>query len=267
VANTPEGILTDFERSSMLYATVRAYQTVRHNAERLFEDMVRFIDVKIPGPSGLQFRTELKDTLDSIYLPNYRSDTSMTADERAAAYVKKLADFKAAGGDISEVKHLTPKVLAEMGEYTRVEYVVRENNEIWISEGNAGHVLLAAGGGSKAAGQIVFLKNNQGQFTMLVVSNSSGNFKPDIFSAQSTADLLAKAVGLTHSRVVVTKGEPVSTQAVKVYSKGLGIAKDQIKERLNRLDAIERRARERSAAVFSASAKKPPSCQALFSKN
>lgn len=238
--NATKNTLAEFDFNSLNYGSVRLYQSLRFHGERLFEDMVRFIDIKLPGPNGLQFRSELKETLESIYLPNYRRADDLSDQERSKLYQEKLDEFKKSGGSLDEMKPLTKKLLAGLGPYTRVEYVVRADGEIWITEGSAGHILLAAGGAVKSGGQMILVKNPAGEFTMLVVSNSSGSFKPDVLNARETAERLRKMLKLQDWQVVVTKGEPVSLQGVKVYSKGMAIEKSLTTSRLTRLKSIEK---------------------------
>jgi hypothetical protein len=238
VANAAENEMTPFERSSLLLTTVRTYGIVRTNAERIFEDMIRFIDIKIPGPSGKQTRTEISD-FESMYEANYRVDQDLTQAERDTRYQASLAAFEKKGGSVQEIKVLTPELLKSFGPYTRVEYVWLLDGNIRVTEGNAGHVLLAEGKPVKAAGQIVMLKAGDGHFTFVALSNSSGNFKPDMMSVESFSKLLAKKLKIEPELMMLTKGEPMSTQAVKVYLKGEGVAPEMIK---NKIAAIEEQA-------------------------
>jgi hypothetical protein len=100
-------------------------------------------------------------------------------------------------------------------------------------------VLLAGGGTVKSAGQFIILKNNSGKATMLILTNASGNFKPDIFSAQETAAKLGAKLRLQPWQIIVTKGEPFSNQAIKVYSKGSHVDKSITQERLARFQYVE----------------------------
>jgi hypothetical protein len=237
VANAPG--ITDFDRESMLYQTTRMYSAVRVHGERLFEDMVRFIDVMLPGPNGGQFRDSARTSAASTYLPNYRIDTLMSEPDRAEAYKKKVEEFKGKGGSLTEIKLFTPELIKTFKDYTRMEYVVRENGDVYVTEGSAGHILLAEGKAVKAAGQLILMRDLKGAFTLAVVSNSSGSFKPDISSAHKLGTRLATLLKIPATQVVVTKGEPLSTQAVKVFSKGLNVAKEEVKARTNRLDTVE----------------------------
>ncbi len=228
--------LTIFERQALLALTAHSYALVRTNAERIFEDMIRFIDIQIPGPSGKQNRTELSDR-ESMYEANYRVDDNLTQAERDTRYQKHLDAFIQKGGSPKEILTLSTRLVESFKPYTRMEYVWLLDGRIQVTEGNAGHVLLAGGKPVKAAGQIIFLKDPQGKISMMVISNSSGNYKPDMLSVKGMAKALEKKLKVPSELIILTKGEPMSTQAVKVYSKGEGIDPLLVKKRIAGIEA------------------------------
>jgi len=231
--------LSDFERSSLSYTSLRTYKLIRSHQERLFEDMVRFIDAKFPGLNGIQSRHEIEGQRDSLYEANYRTDKSLTANDRQQFYQQRVQDFIRQGGQLSEMKIWQGKAsVADLKSYTRFEYVLRKNNQLWLTEGSAGHVLLAEGGSVKSAGQLIILKNNLAQISLIIASNASGNYKPDLYSAELLAKRLARETGTPLEKVIVTKGEPVSIQTIKIYLKGLGKDKDEIKNLLSPLEKM-----------------------------
>jgi len=239
IANASEKNLSAFERKSLLYASMNVYADIRHHAERLYENMVRYIDQKIPGPNGQQIREENTRGTRSIYFPNYRSDRDLADIEKNMAYKEKEKEFLESGGNWSEIKKLDAQSLRDLGPYTRVEYVeLASNGEIMITTGKAGHLLLAKGEAVKSAGQLVFLKDNSGKFVMMIVSNASGTYKPDLLNAQELADRLSSKLKIPRELFYVTKGEPLSTQAVKIYMKANGITKEAIKEKVKELDSL-----------------------------
>ena len=237
IANSPKETMTDFERKALLFSSARAYEAVRHHAERIYEDMIRFIDVKLPGPNGLQIREELNAS-DCLYTCNYRTAQVLSAAEQDALYKKKLASFLAEGGSLLEIHRMTPEFAKTLGGYSRFEYTWLENGDLNVTPGKAGHILLAEGKVVKSAGQIVLVKSDAGEITMAIVTNGSGSYKPDLLSAQQLADHLARQLNIPEQQVIITKGEPVSTQAVSVYLKGLGTDKAIIKKRVSDLEAI-----------------------------
>jgi hypothetical protein len=224
IANAPAGSMTDFERESLLYGTIQAYNDVRHHSSRLYEDMIRYIDVKLPGPNGQQIKREIpaEGPHAATYEPNYRSDVNLTDQEKQKAYDEKLNSFLKKGGSLSEVTTLTPEAYARFPQYLRVEYAWLANDEVKITPGNAGHLLLAQGAPVKCAGQFVFIKGSSPGSAMMIVTNASGTYKPDLLSAQQMASHLQELLQIPAERTVVVKGEPLSTQAVKIYLKGQG---------------------------------------------
>lgn|GEM_PF-3954308 len=246
IANLPETAGTEFERASLQYATTRLYESVRKLSERQFEDMVRRIDVKFPGPNGKQFRQDLGT--DAFYLPNFRSSVELSPEEIQKRYLEKKESFEKAGGHLDEIKILDRNWLSTLGAYTRVEYVERENGEIAVTEGEAGHVLLANGGPVKAAGQMILLRARNGKFCFLAISNASGNFKPDLLSAQIEGMRIADILDLPPTQLAVTKGEPLSPQAVKIYGKIMEEDSDLTKARVQRLRKLEQRLKPKIGA-------------------
>ena len=239
VASAPDDVMTAFEKRSLLAHTGRVYTVIRTHAERIFEDMIRYIDEKLPGSTGKQNRSEsgeLASTLTSTYEANYRLDNTLTPAERDANYQRFVAEFQKKGGSLTEIKTLTPALLKSFGHYTRVEYVWLIDGKIRVTPGSAGHVLLAEGKPVKAAGQIVFLKGDDGKVSLLVISNSSGNYKPDMLSIEQLASSMQKTFGIPGELVVVTKGEPMSAQAVKIYLKGRGIDPVAIKAKMAEIE-------------------------------
>lgn len=226
----PAHEVTPFEREALLYRTVRIYRNVRFHAERLYEFMIRFIDEALPGSTGFQIREELFGI--SLYTANGRTDKPLTDSERKTLYDKKLSEFLKAGGSLEELWILTPQTLQKTPRLTKLEYVVRPNKEIWVTEGRAGHLLLARGERVESAGQLIILKNAKGIPSLIIVSNSSGNYKPDLLSAEDLVPMLQQKLELDANRILVTKGEPLSLQTAKVILKGRKIEKERIQSKL-----------------------------------
>lgn len=263
IANAPEAAMTPYEREALLFGAARAYADVRHHAERLFENMIRYIDVRLPGPNGQQIRTEVAKQY-SVYDPNYRSDEDLSQAERDSLYAKKKAEFLAAGGSFEEVKTLNSDTMKSFGEYTRFEYVELPGGTIKITEGKAGHILLAKGGKVKSAGQMVVLKSKKGEIIGMIVSNASGSFKPDLLDARRLADRLQRSYKIPSGLMIVTKGEPLSTQAVKIYLKADGVEKALISAKEKELDALAKEIFSRSSSPTSIALVK---CGSAFSSH
>lgn len=228
--------LTTFEKDSLIFRTSNLYHHVRNEGERLYELMIRKIDVALPGPNGAQLRYEDTASGEVFYFSNCRDEKCPTKKEQRAFYDKKLKEFLAAGGNANEMHPLTKALLNSYQGTVRVEYVQRPNGEIWVTKGNAGHALLAAGGPVKGAGQIVFVMGRDGKIQYLVVSNASGTYKPDLLSAKNTADKIASQFGVSSSQIMTTEGEPLGNQTVKVLMKAANVPSAEIKTKMAELD-------------------------------
>lgn len=233
--NIPTKKISSFERNSLLYRGIQAYKSLRTSAEQTYDNTLRLIDIALPGPGGPQIRVDAKKRF-ALYLPNYRSDVPLSDAEKKAFYDSKLSGFITDGGSLDEIKLLTgDDVLRDSKNLSTFEYVQLENGEVRFTAGSAGHLLLAAGSMVRAAGNIATVRDVDGKILLLVVSNSSGTFKPDIFSAEQTARTISRILKTPSNRVVVTRGEPFGLQNVKILLKADGLPKVKIEERLQSL--------------------------------
>lgn len=258
--NSKSSGLSAFESQSLLYRTTQLYSHVRKEGERLYESMIRKVDIALPGPNGAQHRFENKLTGEVYYTSNCRSEKCPTREEQKEFYEKKLKDFLSNGGSIGEMRLLTPQYLREhSNSILRVEYAQRVNGEVWVTEGSAGHALLAEGKPVKTAGQMVFVLNRIGNPVFVVISNASGTYKPDLYSANILGQELAKKFSFHTSAIFVTEGEPLSQQTIKVLMKAQGVASDEIKKTIEDLN--------QGAKNILAHPRKPVAdCKGLFAK-
>jgi hypothetical protein len=244
--------LSSFERESLEGQAIRLYRYLRTFSERYYQDMIRYIDVRLPGPNGLQIRQDFEKN--SLYSPNYRRDVLLSQQEMDIEYNKKLQDFLAKGGDLREIFTLNEKTILALGLFSRFEYVVTPNHKIRITSGNAGHILLGQGQEVLTAGQIMILKNRAGDVVMAVITNASGSYKPDMTSAQNFAERFATRFKIPMSRIVLTMGEPLSTQSFKIYLKANGLPEDEIK--------MQSKALEQNQKVLTTLQSGPQKCKA-----
>ena len=256
-------VLTSFEREALLYRCTRIYRDIRGHAERLYESMIRLVDVALPGATGKQQPEEIPGTLDVLYAPNCRSEKCLSAEQRKAIYQQKLKEFIASGGSTLEMRVLEKNWVATSRSFTQLEYVLRPNHEIWVTQGKAGHLLLAGGESALAAGQMAILKNKDGKVVFVVVSNASGNYKPDLYTAQRLAERIHQELGVPSERVVVTKGEPFSVQTVKIILKARKVDASVSAEKLREM---EQQAAEilKAAEVIFTKSKEALSCSELL---
>jgi hypothetical protein len=215
----------------------RAYRLIRVAAERNYEDMIRYIDVRLPGPNGRQAPVSGPQGL--LFLPNYRREETLTDSQRAELYRERVERFNLEGGDRSQILDLNPELVNRLGSYTRLEYVWTADGQIRVTDGEAGHIILADGEAVRGAGQLLILKDRTNHPTFAVVSNASGNYKPDLASALALAIELGPRLGLHLSRIVTTSGEPAGVQAVKTYAKAL--AHPEAKRKASEAKELQRR--------------------------
>lgn len=240
LADVPAETMTFFEKESLLFRTRELYRDIRTQSNRILETMLREVDIALPGTTGHQIRKEERTSLEPLYSPNYRSETPITSQQKWAAYESQLSTFKQKGGTLAEFQRLTPSSLAKLGRFTIVEYVVRSNWEIWFTQGKAGHLLLALGKDVLSAGQILLMKNRDGLVTLMVITNASGNYKPDLFSAEIMRQRLQQEFWIREDVMIVTKGEPCSLQNLKILMKARGIAPDIQQKKMAEVAAARR---------------------------
>lgn len=231
----PSSKISSFERRSLLYKGVQAYKTLRSSAEQIYDNTLRLIDIALPGPGGPQIRIKSKQRF-ATYLPNYRSDQPLEFSQKQAFYESKLSKFLSEGGSLNEIKILIDtQVLNDAPGLSTYEYVQLPNGEIRLTKGSAGHLILAEGKMVRAAGNIAIVRDANSKISLLVVSNSSGTFKPDIYSAEQTARKIARLLKVPSERVVVTRGQPFGLQNLEILLKAEYHLKSEIESKLQSL--------------------------------
>jgi hypothetical protein len=238
LSNLSPNEINSSDQALLSYSILRAYRMVRNNAEKLFDDVTRVIDVSLPGPYGGQVRHA------DVYLSTFRGSLpegqALTDSDRLTLYQERLNKFLAGGGTQNEFVTLNSEWLSKLGSQTRVEYVELTTGEIRVTTGSGGHILLAKGQPIKSAGQIVFFKNLKAEFSLVIVSNGSGSYKPDLYSAESFSERLQSAffknAGIDRSRFVVTKGEPLSAYTAALYLKSRLTPKEIISKEMAELE-------------------------------
>lgn len=263
IANDRE-LTSQFERDALMYRAQDIYQETRHHGERMFETMIRIIDAAKPGTSGIQLPTVINDG-DVTYAPNYRFEHKLTVEEQRQAYAKKLAEFEAEGGKLTEVKVVNKASIAALPQVARVEFVEMANGEIRFTQGSAGHILMAQGEQVTAAGTMLLVKDASGKLMMAVISNSSGSFKPDMVHVEEFAHRFSRKVKLPREHVVMTRGEPLSGQIVKILMKAEGEDKATIKTRVARANKTAEEARTTPFKYLNDEKARARVCRALFS--
>jgi hypothetical protein len=259
-----KNIKSEFERESLVYRATAIYEDARVNGERIFEVMIRAIDSAKPGTSGIQLPTERHDG-NVTYSPNYRFERALTLEEQRDQYGKKLQEFKAAGGDLSEVKIMSPAEIGQLPEKSMVEFVeMASTGEIRFTQGSAGHILMARGEQVTSAGTMLLLKDKAGTPRFIVVSNSSGSYKPDMLPVDMLAEKLGAIMGIPREHILITKGEPTSTQTMKILMKASGVNPEVVKATLAETKANGEAAQANPAQFIPDKAARAAACRAVF---
>jgi organic radical activating enzyme len=76
-------------------------------------------------------------------------------------------------------------------------------------------------------------------------SNASGNYKPDLYSVELLAQRLQTEYNVAEDHFVVTKGEPLGVQTVKIFLKALKEDSSKVKARIQEM---EKQAKEITAS-------------------
>ncbi|MEK7356139.1 MAG: hypothetical protein AAB250_06795, partial [Bdellovibrionota bacterium] len=255
-------IASEHEREILLFRAIQIYEDSRVNGERIFEIMIRTIDAAKPGTSGIQLPTEMTDG-SVVYSPNYRYERELTAEEKTALYAQKVKEFTDAGGNLSEVKVMTKETVAALPEKSMVEFVEMAS-EIRFTTGSAGHILMAGGQDVLSAGTMMILKDRAGVPRLLVVSNSSGSYKPDLLPVDEFAAKMGSLLNVPAEQIVITKGEPTSTQTMKILLKASGMKPDEIKAIVSELKGTGEVAQLNPSAVIPTASARAAACRAVF---
>ena len=255
-------IRDSYEREMLTYRAIQIYKSARFSGERIFEVMIRMIDTAKPGTSGIQLPTDAGTGV--VYSPNYRLEYPISPAEQKTLFNQKMSEFIAAGGDLSEIKILSLATASELPDRAMVEFVEMPNGEIRFTQGSAGHIIMARGKKVISAGTMLLVKDKTGKFQFAAVSNSSGSYKPDLMPVADFADRLVQILNIPADNVILTKGEPTSTQTVKILLKAAGVAPDTIKTEIGVLKDYGRAAQESPVKFIPDGWARARACRAVF---
>ncbi|MES2963199.1 MAG: hypothetical protein V4760_04855 [Bdellovibrionota bacterium] len=256
-------IESQYEREILLYRALKIYGDARFSGERIFEIMIRAIDTAKPGTSGIQLPTEKADG-SVVYSPNYRYERELTAKEKRELYKQKLAEFTAAGGSLDEVKLMNPESISALPEKAMIEFVEMANGQVRFTQGSAGHILMARGNDVRVAGTLMIVKDKAGVPRVVVISNSSGSYKPDLMPVDELAQKIARMLDIPFDQVLITKGEPTTTQTVKILLKATGVDGEVIKKAIGVMKTDGELAQNEPTSFIPTGAAKAAACRAIF---
>jgi hypothetical protein len=242
IADAPTGThaesdVTDLlvsDRDQLLYRSVRILKDMQFHTGRLFEVMVRNVDVALPGGNGLQIPIYLSDGR-IAYVPNHRTAAALTPSQRQERYAARLTEFLHGGGLEDEMFDLTSATFAALASGTMLEYVHLPCGTVRVTAGLAGHLLLARGEAVLCAGQLLVKKSLHTTTSVLYVTNGSGTYKPDLLAAQRLTDGLTQLLGVPWHAIILAKGMPADTQTYKVLLKAMGKTSDEVRKAVGKL--------------------------------
>jgi hypothetical protein len=258
-----ERIESLYEREILLYRALKIYGDARFSGERIFEIMIRAIDAAKPGTSGIQLPTEISEG-HVVYSPNYRYERELTQKEQRELYKQKLKEFTDAGGSLDEVKLMSVETISALPEKTMIEFVQMANGQIRFTQGSAGHILMARGNKVLSAGTMMIVKDKAGAPRIAVVSNSSGSYKPDLMPIEDLAQRIGRMLDIPAEQILITKGEPTTTQTVKILLKATGVDGDVIKTAVGLMKKDGELAQVDPTAFIPTASAKAAACRAIF---
>ena len=229
------------EQASLLRAI---HGDVLRLQERVLQHTLDELDRALPGEPH---RDEwARDGID-LYRALLRSGTpDPNAEPRPRGEVldDMLEDFEEGGGTRDQISWLGPKYLKNAVSGELLEWV-QIGERIRLTAAGAKHPIIADtarsdssrnGTSVRGAGSLKIYKDAQGEVLMVVVSNSSGNYKPGIGSVFGMMKKLEE-LGIPRDRLLETTVLPGEPVLFKLLLKSKKLSKDAIAKRVDRLKA------------------------------
>jgi hypothetical protein len=268
IGSDPKLESAPFEKKALLHRAKLIYADTRYHGERLFEIMIREIDKAKPGTSGIQLRTEGLENV--LYTANHRVEYPLTEEERNAAYAEKLRQFEEKGGSPKEIFNLTRDTVKSFDPIQHIEFVSMPNENgasnsiVRATKGSAGHILMAEGKVTNAAGGMVFVTNIHGEILFVIISSSSGSYKPDAYSVLQFSRAFSKRLGILSQDILLTKGEPHSAQIVKIMMKVANKSETEIKAKMDEIKLNAKALSENPTKALHKEPTAPTSCNFIL---
>ncbi|MBT8493977.1 MAG: hypothetical protein KJO07_13065 [Deltaproteobacteria bacterium] len=221
--------------------------------ERMLEHTLTELDKHLPGePHRKLWARQGVD----LYRPLFRAGTPQPGQPQPQSkdVLRDMQqDFTDKGGKKSQIRYLGPKTIEKFRDGQLVEWV-QIGNRIRVTDAGAKHPVIALdrkkgvdnGKSVRGAGSMKIIRGDKGEIVMVVVSNSSGNYKPGIGSTIGLVSKLEK-IGIPARRIAVTSvlpGEPVIVKLLMKSKKKY--SKEQLKTHVKRLrTTVENRTNKR----------------------
>jgi hypothetical protein len=205
--------------------------------ERVQQFAIGELDRVLPGePQRAHWAREERD----LYRPLFRLGTPKPGEPqrtREQALADMQARYVEGGGTPSSFQFLSRKGLRNLVSGQLAEWVQFGRDRVRTNTAGAKHPLLAMGRSVRGAGSMKVYKNDQGKVVLVVVSNSSGNYKPGPGSTEGPVQRLIR-LGVNPAHILVTSIVPEEPELVKLLLKSkLTLNEDQIRDRVKHVRA------------------------------
>ena len=193
-------------------------QRILRLEERVQDHTLEVLERVLPGEPGQRAWARSRRDL---YRPLYRRDTPQPGQAQktpAVAQAEMESSFAIKGGTVKDFHWLNAKTLRGLASGTLAEWVQHGKSSIRLTTADAKHPVIAKGRSVRGAGSMKIVKADNGEILAVVVSNSSGNFKPGIGATEGPIQKMVK-LGIAEDRILVTKIIPAEPQLVQLLLK------------------------------------------------
>ncbi len=210
--------------------------------ERVQTHAIETLDRVLPGEPGQKLSAlNGKD----LYGPLFRRGTPQPGQHKQSekeALAEMQAKSSAKGITKNDFTYLTRRAVLKMASGKLAEWTQRGKNRVRFTTAGAKHPEIAASMVSenlprlvRGAGSFKVYKDPQGEVLLVVVSNSSGNYKPGAGATEGVVQKFME-LGIPESRVLVTSVSPEEPALVSLLMKSkLTISDETIKARAETL--------------------------------
>ena len=215
--------------------------------ERVLEHTLDELDRELPGePHRDSWAREGIDLYRAL-LRAGTPDPNAPERERSDILDEMNEDFVAEGGKPDQINWLGPKYIKKATSGELIEWV-QIGERIRLTSAGAKHPIIADSARSDAsengtsvrgAGSLKIYKDAAGEVLMVVVSNSSGNYKPGIGSVFGMVQKLEE-LGIPRDKLIETTVLPGEPVLFKLLLKSKKVPKATINDRVARLKATVR---------------------------
>ncbi|HUS64886.1 MAG TPA: hypothetical protein VMZ28_10110 [Kofleriaceae bacterium] len=215
--------------------------------ERVLEHTLDELDRTLPGEPHREAWAREGIDLYRALLRAGTPDPNAPARERSDIIDEMNEDFVEGGGTPDQINWLGPKYLKKATSGELIEWV-QIGERIRLTSAGAKHPIIADSARSDAsengtsvrgAGSLKIYKDAAGEVLMVVVSNSSGNYKPGIGSVFGMVQKLEE-LGIPRDKLIETTVLPGEPVLFKLLLKSKKVPKEKINDRVARLKATVR---------------------------